>query len=292
MSLGVSLRCFLSFQRKIAFKRFVRKMSVSGGNDHLQRTVTKPRNEVITEAKVSEIENLSSTVKLMKLHVNDKNVSFQAGQWVDMFIPGVETVGGFSMCSPPHLLAETGTLHLAVKYSTHPPALWIHTKCEVGSQVKMRVGGDFHYCPGPDTGQRDLLLLAGGVGINPLYSMLQHFVHLQGNKESSVKGRSAHMLYCAKNESELIFKDDLVKFAESESNVFLKLFSTREKSTSSRFLCDGRIQASDVHAALSQLDVKQTDVYLCGPLPFIEDMKSHCTAAGVPTDSVHYEQWW
>ena len=72
--------------------------------------------------------------------------------------------------------------------------------------MTMRVGGDFYYSPGPDTGHRDLLLLAGGVGVNPLYSMLQHFVYCQGKEESFVKGRSAHMLYSARNETELIFK--------------------------------------------------------------------------------------
>ena len=47
---------------------------------------------------------------------------------VDFFIPGVETVGGFSICSSPKTLKDTSTIELAVKYSDHPPALWVHTK--------------------------------------------------------------------------------------------------------------------------------------------------------------------
>lgn len=46
---------------------------------------------------------------------------------VDFFIPGVEKVGGFSMCSSPGLLQREGIVELAVKYSKHPPAHWIHT---------------------------------------------------------------------------------------------------------------------------------------------------------------------
>jgi len=46
---------------------------------------------------------------------------------VDFFIPGVETVGGFSMCSCPGLLQREGVVELAVKYTKHPPAHWIHT---------------------------------------------------------------------------------------------------------------------------------------------------------------------
>lgn len=46
---------------------------------------------------------------------------------VDFFIPSVEKVGGFSMCSSPGLLQREGIIELAVKYSKHPPAHWVHT---------------------------------------------------------------------------------------------------------------------------------------------------------------------
>ena len=52
----------------------------------------------------------------------------QAGQWVDMLIPGVETVGGFSICNSPENFKETQQIQLAVKFSMHPPAHWIHDK--------------------------------------------------------------------------------------------------------------------------------------------------------------------
>ncbi len=45
-----------------------------------------------------------------------------------MFIPGLNTVGGFSICSSPNHLSETGEVSLCVKYSDHPPANWVHNK--------------------------------------------------------------------------------------------------------------------------------------------------------------------
>ena len=53
---------------------------------------------------------------------------------VDMTIPGVDKVGGFSMYSPPGQLRKEGvdpTLDLAIKYSDHPPAKWVHTQVMV-----------------------------------------------------------------------------------------------------------------------------------------------------------------
>ena len=48
----------------------------------------------------------------------------------------------------------------------------------VGSRVKVCVGGDFCFDPRPPAPPRDLLLVAGGVGINPLLSILRHSADL------------------------------------------------------------------------------------------------------------------
>ena len=47
---------------------------------------------------------------------------------VDFMIPGVETVGGFSMMSSPRKLKKHRLIELAVKKSDHPPAKWVHSK--------------------------------------------------------------------------------------------------------------------------------------------------------------------
>lgn len=65
----------------------------------------------------------------------------------------------------------------------------------------IRVGGDFHLSPGVE-GLTDLLLIAGGVGMNPLFSMLTHHVGtLVGRGKDHVR-----LLYSAKTENELLFK--------------------------------------------------------------------------------------
>lgn len=80
----------------------------------------------------------------------------------------------------------------------------------MGSQVAMRVGGDFFFDPSASDPTVDLLLVAGGVGINPLYSILLHtrdLLHLNraSNKQDYNIG-SVHLCYSAKNTKELLFK--------------------------------------------------------------------------------------
>ena len=86
------------------------------------------------------------------------------------------------MSSAPSLLEEEGTLDLAVKASLAAPAHWVHTACKVGDTVGLRVGGNFfHPTPGLSF-PHSILLVAGGVGINPLFSIMQQCKSLADQK--------------------------------------------------------------------------------------------------------------
>ncbi|XP_042233810.1 oxidoreductase NAD-binding domain-containing protein 1-like [Homarus americanus] len=121
--------------------------SDEGAGKHLKITARHTRLPVVAKAVVTDMGMESSTVRSVTLRVENPNFTFKAGQWIDMFIPGMETVGGFSMYSCPTHLAETGTLQLGIKFSRWPPAFWVHDQCKVGSEVKIRAGGDFYSRP-------------------------------------------------------------------------------------------------------------------------------------------------
>lgn len=128
---------------------------------------------------------------------------------MDVHIPSnedKEVVGGYSLTCHPN--DHHTNLTLAIQYSTHPPTHWMHQHCHIGSQLKIRVGGDFYYDPVPFN-PLNLLLLAGGIGINPIYSILGHQCNiltdlLEENKK--VAFPHTHLLYSARNRQELIFK--------------------------------------------------------------------------------------
>ena len=134
-------------------------------------------------------------------------LTFRAGQWIDLFIPGVDTVGGFSIANPPSLrpgqvipapievrraadaLVQSGQtpwgssgqpasiepvsrmlVQLAVKSARHPPAEWMHSACRVDSKVALRVGGSVVLRQSEPS--RPALFIGGGIGIAPLHSMI------------------------------------------------------------------------------------------------------------------------
>lgn len=107
-----------------------------------------------------------------------------------------------SYSAPRRLSLSISVLFLSLS----PPSC----QCTVGSQVAMRVGGDFFFDPSPSDPTVNLLLVAGGVGINPLYSILLHATdllhlnHASGGLDYNIG--SVNLCYSAKNTQELLFK--------------------------------------------------------------------------------------
>ncbi|TRY65711.1 hypothetical protein DNTS_005557 [Danionella cerebrum] len=214
---------------------------------------------------------------------------------VDFFIPGVETVGGFSICSSPGLLRRERAIELAVKYTRHPPAQWIHTECSVGSEVALRVGGQFFFDPQPSDPARDLLLVAGGVGINPLYSILLHTADLLGQTHTGgyTPGHT-HLCYSAKNTTELLFKDTILDLCLEHPDKLSCNFHVTQQSSEieKRFqphVARGRIAEEELRHCVHP---ERTLCYLCGPPPMIETVSSDLQRIGLSEDRILFEKWW
>ncbi|XP_076439458.1 oxidoreductase NAD-binding domain-containing protein 1-like isoform X2 [Babylonia areolata] len=259
--------------------------------DHVTRTQSSTRKELISSATVLDIRNESDNVKVLTLRVHDRNLSFKPGQWVDTFIPGMETIAGYSMCSSPFLLESEGILILAVKFSEHPPAFWVHTKCRAGDVLRLRAGGDYYFDPQPgEENPGDVLLVAGGVGINPLYSMLNHVAHINTLPQGPYRG-NVLLLFSARTFSELIFRKELENLSAAHSNIATRFFVSRESSVPASVKV-GRIMCEDIQKAVQELRTERLKVFLCGPSPMIEDIEQFCVSCNVRKEQLNYERWW
>ncbi|XP_077979157.1 oxidoreductase NAD-binding domain-containing protein 1-like [Glandiceps talaboti] len=272
--------------------------SVTGKEDHLQRTKHDFRQINVTPATVCSITEESETVKALTLKVDENHFTFKAGQWIDFFIPGIEIFTGYSMCSSPQRLREKGELQLAVKFSDYPPTEWVHTKCQVGSQVTIRVGGNFYYDPQPDEVSSDLLLIAGGVGINPLYAMLCQVADLHqavSAGQNVYKPGKTILLFSARSESELLFKDNILQLCENMPNMECQFFVTRAKENRSLIeshVTAGRINDSVLKSTLAEMKRESLRCCICGPPPMIADIEQLLPSMGVSNKQISYEKWW
>ncbi|XP_033103167.1 oxidoreductase NAD-binding domain-containing protein 1-like [Anneissia japonica] len=284
------------FLRHLQGKRaLTRAMSVSrqGGN-HLEKTAHEARQkQKASEAEVVEVNDMSPTVKRILLNIDDPAFNFKAGQWVDFFIPGVEIFTGFSMSSSPDHL-QSGYLELAVQLSDYPPTLWVHEECKVGSKVSLRVGGtQMVYDPQPNDPSYNILLIAGGIGINPLLSILRHAESTHRAHKPWFTGRSFRLLYSASTQKELIFHDKILAIVNTFPLRFQsQFFVTQEDVPIDGVYAKGRIQESDLARVVNEFGADKLKCYICGPPPMIEDMEAKLLKLKLNPDNLHYEKWW
>lgn len=109
------------------------------------------------------------------------------GQYVDLHIPSISTVGGFTITSPPQTCLKPRSedspdpyIELAIQRSPHnPPAafLWKESSEILNSELSFKVGGNFAFPPLPLSKEEcekldNVVFVAGGVGVNPIMSMI------------------------------------------------------------------------------------------------------------------------
>lgn len=260
----------------------------------MTRTADEPRQEVVSTARIVAVREETPTVRELTLQIDDADFTFRPGNWVDFFIEEINKVGGYSMCSVP---AELPSLRLAVKRSAHPPAAWCHSQAAApGASVQVKAGGSFHWDPELDgPGTEHLLLVAGGIGINPLYSILQAASATPPGVLPEL--RCITLLYSASRPSELAYRSHLEQLAEADPRIRLRLHVTRNAAPEEPWDgdCVGRIDEAALAAALETAGGDRSKVltYLCGPPAMTDELVSLMrTELGLPRSRVRFEKWW
>lgn len=290
---AASLRLALHSWRRLSLTSIMRSKRKA---DHMEKTSDVFRQKMVSPAKVCGIVNESPKVKRLRLLVTKKEISFKAGQWVDFFIPGISVVGGFSICSSPSLLEQEQMIELAVKFTEHPPSLWIHNQCTLDSEVAVRVGGEFYFDPQLADASKNLVLIAGGVGINPLLSILRHSADLhreRADKGSGYEIGKIKLFYSATDTSELLFKKNILdlvnEFPEKITCSFYVTKQTTEISPDLKpYITEGRITEKEIRDHISE----DTLFYICGPPPMTDFFSKYLESSHVPKEHICFEKWW
>ena len=120
--------------------------------------------------RIVEIRQETPTVKSLRLDLMGQDFSFHPGQWIDCYaeIEGERPVAGYTLTSS---AAVKKTIELAVKEADNPVTRFIHGEAAVGDTLYVDGGqGDVYYAR--EMGD-SLVLIAGGIGITPLISMVR-----------------------------------------------------------------------------------------------------------------------
>lgn len=227
-------------------------------------------------ATVVAIRQGTPTVKVFTLDTGDQQMQYQPGQWLDFYVEvdGTVGVGGYSMTSSP---LTVGSVELAIKQSEmNPVTRHLHEHARIGDRVALDGGqGDCYYEAGM---ARSLVLIAGGIGITPIMSIVRYAA-------AATPDVPATLLYAATSPEELLFRDELESIAARNPRIRCEFFVTRGESGPLR---GGHV---DEDALRSVLDPEAV-YFVCGPPAMLDSTVEILQRIGVSQERIRFERWW
>ncbi|MEQ1897704.1 MAG: iron-sulfur cluster-binding domain-containing protein [Vicinamibacterales bacterium] len=199
---------------------------------------------------------------------------FKAGQFLTVRVraDGKEHVRCYSISSPP---GARGHLEITVKRIGLVSSA-LHSMVRPGAMMSVRApAGGFLY---PAAEDRPVVLIAGGVGITPLMSMLRHAL----DEEPT---RPLTLLYSVRTVQDIAFHDEIMFLSRRHAH-FRVAIAISDGPASERFH-PGRIDASLVTACVP--DITAAICLLCGPPPMLEAATAMLVSLGVPRAQITYE---
>lgn len=147
-------------------------------------------------------------------------------------------------------------------------SVYLHEEVNVGDRLEVSApAGEFVL----DTEKKSpVAFVSGGVGITPMMSMFETVATMTPERPTA-------FLHAARNESFHAFDQDIRKYTESMDNATYKtLYSDEPSGYITRELLAEYVDVSG-------------EVYVCGPVPFMEAMIQELRALGMNEDQIHFE---
>lgn len=230
-------------------------------------------NALPRPASITAITPLSADTTLFQLHVEgNPGFNFSPGQFVQLSVPGGGEVP-ISLAGPS---GDGGNLELCIRRVGRVTAL-LHA-AHPGDHLAIRgpFGQGF---PLGEMAGNDILLLAGGLGIAPLRSLLYH---LLANRR---RYGAITLMYGAREPAAMLFRDEFVHLsAGNEFRLLLTVDFVREELPTGTVCAIGLLPSLLTGISFNG---QQTAAAICGPPPLYRCTIDALTTAGCPEERIY-----
>ena len=239
-------------------------------------------------------ENKSADICSFHLAPHDGGTlaPFEPGQFLtfELAIPGQArpVVRCYSLSDSP---LQLDRYRVSIKRVPPPPGApestpgglssgFFHSDIKEGDVVDVLApNGRFHLKTQSD---RPVVLIAGGVGITPVLSMLKWLAGKNSHRETWI-------FYAARNGQDIAFQDEIRKAIANKPNfhaVFVFSHPSENCVEGSDYDCAGFLTADVMKRYLASSNY---EFYICGPPPMMEMTTKQLDEWGVPEEDIHFE---
>jgi ferredoxin-NADP reductase len=225
-------------------------------------------------------ESNTPEVQLVRLKAVDGSVmDFDSGMFA--MISGIDKQTGklyigraFSIASEPN--SEEMEFYVVKEHGGH---VSYFTQSKPGDRYQITGPyGQFKFVPEEN---KKVLFIAGGTGFAPFMSMLRHIKKINA-------GTDVVLIYSIKFPSEIICKEELMQLKE-ELGIKLVITVTRPQEGDGWTGKTGHVDANMIKD--SAPDINDRTTYVCGPLPFVQAIKSALVQLNVPQNEIRADVW-
>jgi nitric oxide dioxygenase len=236
------------------------------------------------EMRVVAVNNESELVRSFTLTPVDSALpDFRPGQYVSVAIQlpdGLRQLRQYSLSDAPngrHLRISVKREVAGHETPAGTVSNWLHDNLAVGSIIRIsKPFGDFQ----PDTeSDKPIVLLSAGVGITPMISVLNRIAEVAPQ-------RQVIFAHAARDEKHHPHQDDIALAAARMPHLRTMFFyEDMSIGRPGKAAVGGRMAIDK----LPQWNTENTDVYMCGPLPFMQEQWASLVKHGVPAQRLHRE---
>lgn len=225
------------------------------------------------KATVAAVDLVSDSTIVLSLQAEEgAAVGFLAGQYVNINVPGTGDSRSYSFSSAP---GDKRASFLIRNIPDGVMSSWLAGKASAGDKVTF---------VGPHGGfylrkvERPILLLAGGTGLAPIFSMMEVLAQQQ-------TGERVLLVYGVTRDIDLVGLERIEALGKRIPNFQWKVCVADDASAQplkgfvTQHLSDGDLNGGEV------------DIYLCGPPPMVEAVRQFLKGKDVNPRSFHYEKF-
>jgi propane monooxygenase reductase subunit len=230
-------------------------------------------------AVVTGIRPLTHDIRLLEIEL-DAPLRFWAGQYVDLTIPDANITRSYSMANTPR---EPNRLSFIIKrYPQGEFSALLDGSLHPGQRLTVK--GPYGTCFRREGHAGPMLLIGGGSGMSPLWSILHDHVE-------SGENRPVRFFYGARTRADLFYQEEFAALtARLPDFRFIPALSHAEPddlwTAETGFIHDVVARTLRVEALDGEIDA-----YSCGPPPMIDALLPVLQMAGVEPERIHFDKF-
>ena len=227
---------------------------------------------------VTSVEALTQDIRLLTVELAAP-LRFWAGQYVDLTIPGYGVTRAYSMASPP----DGGrTLQFIIKLYPNGAFSALLDQLRPGEPVI--ACGPYGTCFRREARSGPLVLVGGGSGMSPLWSILRDHV-------ASGEARPIRFFYGARTSRDLFMLDQFAKLASSLPD-FRFIPALSDAAPDEMWTGEtGFIHTVVARTLRDEALQGEIDAYSCGPPPMIDAVLPVLQIAGVEPERIYFDKF-